>query len=85
MEREPSVRFRGEHYSISGVHPGPAPSSDLGIQGMARQWADQLVSVVRDYGMNGFVYWPDADHQRQITEFAQEVVPAMRAALAQGC
>ncbi|WP_374229296.1 hypothetical protein [Streptomyces sp. NEAU-YJ-81] len=41
--------------------------------------------MVRDYGMNGFVYWPDADHQRQITEFAQEVVPAMRAALAQGC
>ncbi|MFE1934513.1 LLM class flavin-dependent oxidoreductase [Streptomyces sp. NPDC059474] len=28
---ERSVRFRGEHYSISGVHPGPTPSSDLGV------------------------------------------------------
>jgi alkanesulfonate monooxygenase SsuD/methylene tetrahydromethanopterin reductase-like flavin-dependent oxidoreductase (luciferase family) len=151
---ERSVRFKGEHYSISGVHPGPAPSSDLGIwlgaygprmlaltgrkadgwmpsygflgldrlgdavtridsgaqeagrdpatlrkvynlnglispvesqapfQGNVRQWVDQLVSLVRDYGMNGFVYWPDADHLRQLTVFALEVVPAVRAALA---
>ena len=152
---ERSVRFRGEHYSISGVHPGPAPSSDLGIwlgaygprmlaltgrkadgwmpsygflgldrlkdavaridagahevgrdpawlrkiynlngligpaesavpfQGTPRQWVDQLVSLVRDYGMNGFVYWPDADHLRQLTVFALEVVPQVRVALAE--
>ncbi|MGW0948207.1 LLM class flavin-dependent oxidoreductase [Streptomyces sp. NPDC002623] len=151
---ERSVRFKGEHYSISGVHPGPAPSSDLGIwlgaygprmlaltgrkadgwmpsygflgldrlkdavarldagaqdagrdpaslrkvynlnglispvesdapfQGDVRQWVDQLVSLVREYGMNGFVYWPDADHLRQLTRFALEVVPGVRAALA---
>ncbi|MGW1786914.1 LLM class flavin-dependent oxidoreductase [Streptomyces sp. NPDC002143] len=151
---ERSVRFKGEHYSISGVHPGPAPSSDLGIwlgaygprmlaltgrkadgwmpsygflgldrlkdavarldagaqdagrdpaslrkvynlnglispvesdapfQGDVRQWVDQLVSLVREYGMNGFVYWPDADHLRQLTLFALEVVPRVRAALA---
>ncbi|MFD3590632.1 LLM class flavin-dependent oxidoreductase [Streptomyces sp. NPDC058683] len=151
---ERSVRFKGEHYSISGVHPGPAPSSGLGIwlgaygprmltltgrkadgwmpsygflgldrlkdavarldagakeagrdpaalrkiynlnglispvesavpfQGNVRQWVDQLVSLVREYGMNGFVYWPDADHLRQLTVFALEVVPGVRAALA---
>ncbi|MGI3199492.1 LLM class flavin-dependent oxidoreductase [Streptomyces sp. GLT-R25] len=28
---ERSVRFKGEHYSLAGVHPGPAPSPDLGI------------------------------------------------------
>ncbi|MER7180303.1 LLM class flavin-dependent oxidoreductase [Streptomyces hyaluromycini] len=151
---ERSVRFKGQHYSISGVHPGPAPSSGLGIwlgaygprtltltgrkadgwmpsygflgldrlkdavarldagaqeagrdpaalrkiynlnglispvesaepfQGNVRQWVDQLVSLVREYEMNGFVYWPDADHLRQLTVFALEVVPGVRAALA---
>jgi alkanesulfonate monooxygenase SsuD/methylene tetrahydromethanopterin reductase-like flavin-dependent oxidoreductase (luciferase family) len=153
---ERSVRYPGEYYQLSGVHPGPAPSSDLGIwlgaygprmlaltgrkadgwmpsygflgldrlkdalaridagaqeagrdpaslrkvynlngligpvdsatpfQGSSRQWADQLVSLVRDYGMNGFVYWPDADHLRQLTVFALEVVPQVRAALREG-
>ncbi|WP_205522174.1 hypothetical protein [Streptomyces sp. S1A1-7] len=52
------------------------------FQGNVRQWGDQLVSLVREYGMNGFVYWPDADHLRQLTLFALEVVPAVRAALA---
>ncbi|MFI1705035.1 LLM class flavin-dependent oxidoreductase [Streptomyces griseoruber] len=149
-----SVRFSGAHYSLAGIHPGPAPSADLGIwlgaygprmltltgrkadgwmpsygflgldrladavaridagardagrdpaalrkvynlnglispvesdepfQGTVRQWVDRLVSLARDYGMNGFVYWPDADHLRQLTLFALEVVPAARAALA---
>ncbi|MGW2052044.1 LLM class flavin-dependent oxidoreductase [Streptomyces sp. NPDC001858] len=151
---ERSVRFKGDHYSISGVHPGPAPSSDLGIwlgaygprmlaltgrkadgwmpsygflgldrlkdavarldagaqeagrdpaslrkvynlnglispvdsdvpfQGTVRQWVEQLVTLVHEHGMNGFVYWPDADHLRQLTVFALEVVPGVRAALA---
>lgn len=30
-----SVRTRGAHYSLAGVHPGPAPSPDLG-SGWAR-------------------------------------------------
>ncbi|MFJ3788318.1 LLM class flavin-dependent oxidoreductase [Kitasatospora sp. NPDC090091] len=153
---ERSVRFPGEHYTLAGVHPGPAPSPDLGIwlgaygprmlaltgrkadgwtasygflgldrlgdavaridaaaheagrdpaslrkvynlngligpaestepfQGDARQWAGRLVALVHDHGMNGFVYWPEADHLRQLTVFAQEVVPAVRAALAEG-
>jgi hypothetical protein len=149
-----SVRFKGAHYQLAGAHPGPAPSSGLGIwlgaygprmlaltgakadgwipsygflglerlggavarvdaaaqdagrdpggirkiynlngligpespepfRGSVRQWVDQLVSVVRDYGMNGFVYWPEADHHRQIARFAAEVVPAVRTALAE--
>ncbi|SES37741.1 Luciferase-like monooxygenase [Lentzea xinjiangensis] len=28
---ERSVRVSGEHYSIAGVHPGPAPSAELGL------------------------------------------------------
>ncbi|AEY85475.1 reductase [Streptomyces hygroscopicus subsp. jinggangensis 5008] len=66
-------------YNLNGLI-SPVESS-MPFQGTARQWADQLVSIVRDYGMNGFVYWPDADHMRQLTTFALEVVPAVREAL----
>jgi hypothetical protein len=31
--------------------------------------------------MNGFAFWPTSDHDAQIARFAQEVVPAVRAAL----
>ncbi|MGW0854525.1 LLM class flavin-dependent oxidoreductase [Streptomyces sp. NPDC002690] len=151
---ERSVRFEGEHYSVAGLHPGPAPSPGLGIwlgaygprmlaltgrkadgwipsygffgldrladavaridaaardagrdpaalrkvynlngmigpvesaepfQGNVRQWADRIIGLVREHGMNGFVYWPDADHLRQLTRFALEVVPAVREELA---
>ncbi|WEP00473.1 LLM class flavin-dependent oxidoreductase [Streptomyces sp. FXJ1.172] len=141
-----SIRTTGRHYRVEGVHPGPAPSPNLGIwlgslgprmlaltgaradgwlpsssylpfeqlgeavhrldtaatdaardppqlrkvynlmgiigpenstpfQGSVRQWADQITTAVTDHGMNGFVYWPADDHQRQIDVFAHEVVP----------
>lgn len=76
----------GEGVTISDERQsGPTVSpveSTVPFQGNVRQWGDQLVSLVREYGMNGFVYWPDADHLRQLTLFALEVVPAVRAALA---
>jgi hypothetical protein len=49
--------------------------------GSAGQWTEQLISVVIDYGMNGFAFWPTSDHDTQIARFAQEVVPAVREAL----
>jgi len=39
------------------------------------------VSVVTDYGMNGFAFWPADDQDNQIARFAHEVVPAVREAL----
>lgn len=39
--------------------------------------------LVRDHGMNGFVYWPDQDQERQLSLFAEQVVPAARLALAE--
>jgi len=50
--------------------------------GSVRQWTEQLISVVTNYGMNGFAYWPADDHHAQIARFAHEVVPAVREALA---
>ncbi|MFF8293228.1 LLM class flavin-dependent oxidoreductase [Streptomyces sp. NPDC016309] len=148
-----SARAGGGHYKVAGVHPGPAPSADLGIwlgaygprmltltgrkadgwlptlsflgpdrlgeaiqriddagqqagrdpaairkvynlnglitpaskgpfHGPAQQWAEEITALVRDLGMNGFVYWPDQDHQRQLALFAREVVPVVRRNLA---
>ena len=54
-----------------------AESREL-FQGSVQQWLDQLAVIVERFGINGFVYWPSADHERQIAVFAEEVVPAFR-------
>lgn len=149
-----AVRTYGEHYAISGIHPGPAPSADLQVWlgaygprmlaltgartggwlpssahlpperladavarvedaahavgrggqvekiynisgsiapvsdgpfvGPVQQWVDTLATLARDVGMSGFVLWPTGGpdaYQEQVTCFAQEVAPAVRAAL----
>jgi alkanesulfonate monooxygenase SsuD/methylene tetrahydromethanopterin reductase-like flavin-dependent oxidoreductase (luciferase family) len=65
-------------YNLNGLI---GPESAEPFQGSVSQWVEQIVSVVRDHGMNGFVYWPNADHAQQIARFAAEVVPAVRAQL----
>jgi alkanesulfonate monooxygenase SsuD/methylene tetrahydromethanopterin reductase-like flavin-dependent oxidoreductase (luciferase family) len=64
-------------YNISGL-VGPKTSEPF--RGTVEQWTEQLLAV-RALGMNGFVYWPADDHERQLARFAEEVVPAVRAAL----
>lgn len=64
-------------YNISGL-VGPATGEPF--RGSVEQWRDQLL-VVHALGMNGFVFWPADDHERQLARFAEEVVPAVRAAL----
>ena len=51
------------------------------FQGSVDQWVDDIVTLVEGAGMNAFSYWPDGDHEAQIALFAEEVVPAVRAAL----
>ncbi|WP_202541796.1 hypothetical protein [Streptomyces sp. SID3915] len=67
-------------YNLNGMI-GPVESAEP-FQGNVLQWTDLIVGLVREVGMNGFVYWPDADHLRQLTLFALQVVPAVRAELA---
>lgn len=64
-------------FNISGLI-GPETSDPF--RGTVEQWTDQLLAV-HALGMNGFVYWPADDHERQLARFAEEVVPAVRAAL----
>ncbi|MGW7052938.1 LLM class flavin-dependent oxidoreductase [Streptomyces sp. NPDC054887] len=62
-------------YNLGGLIT-PAPKGPF--HGPAHQWVQEITGLVRDRGMNGFVYWPDQDHQRQLALFAHEVVPAVR-------
>ena len=64
-------------YNISGL---VGPEAGEPFRGPVAQWVDQLAAV-HGLGMNGFVFWPAGDHERQIARFAEEVVPEVRAAL----
>ncbi|MFJ8027735.1 LLM class flavin-dependent oxidoreductase [Streptomyces sp. NPDC096311] len=66
-------------YNLNGII-GPTSSGDF--HGPVDQWVEQITQVCAEYGMNGFTYWPDRDHERQLSVFAHDVVPAARQALA---
>jgi hypothetical protein len=66
-------------YNVMGsITPG---RRDL-FHGPAGQWAETLTMLYTDYEMNTFVFWPEDDRERQSRIFAEDVVPAVRAALA---
>ncbi len=61
------------------------PESEPGsVQGPPGLWVDTLARLHAERGMNAFVFWPDGDRERQSRRFAEEVVPAVRARLADG-
>ncbi len=66
-------------YNITGL---VGTESARPFRGSAAQWVDQLVRLAGEHGMNGFVFWPESDYDRQVERFATEVMPAARAALA---
>jgi hypothetical protein len=43
---------------------------------------ETLTALHTGPGMNAFVFWPSGDRERQSRVFAEEVVPAVRAAVA---
>jgi alkanesulfonate monooxygenase SsuD/methylene tetrahydromethanopterin reductase-like flavin-dependent oxidoreductase (luciferase family) len=60
---------------ISARRTGP-------FHGPVERWIETLVTLYTDNQMNTFVYWPSGDRERQSRIFAEEVVPAVREALA---
>jgi hypothetical protein len=52
------------------------------FHGPAGQWAETLAMLYTNYEMNTFVFCPEDDRERQSRIFAEEVVPAVRATLA---
>ena len=67
-------------YNIAGR---VSPTSSGTFDEPVGAWVERLVDLVTEVGMNGFVLWPLDDHERQYAVFAEEVAPAVRAALAE--
>ncbi|MCF6421346.1 MULTISPECIES: LLM class flavin-dependent oxidoreductase [Amycolatopsis] len=66
-------------YNVSGVIGG----ADRGaFHGPLSRWRDDVVTSITEHGMNGIVFWPGDDHERQLEIFAEELVPLVREDLA---
>jgi alkanesulfonate monooxygenase SsuD/methylene tetrahydromethanopterin reductase-like flavin-dependent oxidoreductase (luciferase family) len=66
-------------YNLSGTI---GSEGDGLLEGPASKWVEQLSRFALEFGMDTFVYWPAEDHVRQVELFADEVVPAVREAVA---
>ena len=66
-------------YNLSGTI---GSEGDGLLEGPASKWVEQLSRFALELGMDTFIYWPAEDHVRQIELFADEVVPAVREAVA---
>lgn len=66
-------------YNLSGRIGG---EGDGLLEGPASTWTSQLTRFALESGMDTFIYWPTEDHERQVEVFANEVVPAVREAVA---
>jgi alkanesulfonate monooxygenase SsuD/methylene tetrahydromethanopterin reductase-like flavin-dependent oxidoreductase (luciferase family) len=53
------------------------------FHGPVPRWVETLTRLYTDYQMNAFVFWPTGDRERQSQLFAEQVVPAVREALAE--
>ena len=66
-------------YNLSGRIGG---EGDGLLEGPASTWTSQLTRFALESGMDTFIYWPTEDHERQVEVFANEIVPAVREAVA---
>jgi hypothetical protein len=58
------------------------PEGDSLLDGPVSKWVENLGRFSLELRMDTFIYWPPEDHVRQIEVFANEVVPAVREAVA---
>ena len=66
-------------YNVMGLI---TPEDRDAFHGPAERWAETLTAAVTQSQMNAFVFWPSGDRERQSRLFAEQVVPAVREALA---
>jgi alkanesulfonate monooxygenase SsuD/methylene tetrahydromethanopterin reductase-like flavin-dependent oxidoreductase (luciferase family) len=66
-------------YNVTGLI---TPTGRDAFNGPVERWVDTLTSLYTELRMNAFVYWPSGDRERQAHVFAEQVVPAVREALA---
>lgn len=68
-------------YNVMGLITD-GPRQDF-LTGPVGYWVDELTRLVVEVGMDTFIYLPAEDRLRQVERFAAEVVPAVRAQVAQ--
>jgi alkanesulfonate monooxygenase SsuD/methylene tetrahydromethanopterin reductase-like flavin-dependent oxidoreductase (luciferase family) len=76
--REPASIRRA--YNLMGEITAASPTESL--DGPVSQWVETLTGFVLELGFDTFVFWPGADPVEQVARFSEEVVPAVRAAVA---
>jgi alkanesulfonate monooxygenase SsuD/methylene tetrahydromethanopterin reductase-like flavin-dependent oxidoreductase (luciferase family) len=73
-------------YNLPGrITPDPLAKTrdDEGrwIGGSVGQWVEELTGAVLDHGASGFVYFPPDESEVAASQWAQEIVPAVREAV----
>jgi hypothetical protein len=68
-------------YNVMGLIT-TSPVQSL-FTGPVDYWVDELMRLAVEIGMDTFIYWPADDRLTQLERFAAEVVPAVRAQVAQ--
>jgi alkanesulfonate monooxygenase SsuD/methylene tetrahydromethanopterin reductase-like flavin-dependent oxidoreductase (luciferase family) len=63
-------------YNVMGLIQSSA--GDEPLVGPPEQWIETLSTYATVGRIDTFIYWPLADHQRQVERFAAEIVPAIR-------
>ncbi|SDG43354.1 Luciferase-like monooxygenase [Sinosporangium album] len=66
-------------YNLMGLIGGKGNGA---LEGPVDRWVETITALYTEYEMNMFVFWPTEDRERQSQIFAEEVAPAVRAALA---
>ncbi|MBM0236514.1 LLM class flavin-dependent oxidoreductase [Micromonospora sp. ATA32] len=66
-------------YNVMGLI---TPNGRDAFNGPVERWVDTLTTLYTEFEMNTFVFWPSGDRERQSQMFAEQVVPAVREALA---
>jgi alkanesulfonate monooxygenase SsuD/methylene tetrahydromethanopterin reductase-like flavin-dependent oxidoreductase (luciferase family) len=75
-------RKPGEIRRLYNVSGNIGAEGDGLLEGPASKWVEQLTRFTLELGMDTFIYWPSEDRERQVELFANEVVPAVREAVA---
>ena len=79
---EKAGREPGEIRRVYNVNGRIGPEGAGLLEGATSKWIDALSRFALEFGMDTFIYWPSEDHERQVELFANEVVPAVREAVA---
>jgi len=61
-------------YNLNGLIQ---PHSEGPFVGPHTQWIDDLAAIA-ELGINAVSFWPDADHERQLAQFAETIIPTLR-------